>query len=340
MVQFLSKTFKCFLGFVVVGGAALSGCTSKKSAQTVWIYTSLYKDTVSDLQPRLEKEFPGVDFKFYQAGSEEVAAKVSAESLAGQVQADLLISSDRFWYEDLGRQGKLEAYRPKNSETVADLFRHPDGLYTTLSYPVMVIAYNEDAVSAAEAPKTFKELSEQKWKTKVSVGSPLASGTAFTTVAFLQAKYGWDYFKALRKNDLISEGGNSGVIRRLQSKERPVGIVLLENILRLQEKDSRIKAVFPEDGVVIQSNVLAITKKQDEKRELVKKVADWMFAKDGQEAMVRSYMYASTKGFEPPKGAPAFENILSKAKPWDKEFIEKTLQARDSIKDEFSKIIF
>ncbi len=334
-------------GILTLGALVLSltgtGCTSnKKETLKVWIYTSLYKDTISDIQPKLEKQFPGVEFSFYQAGSEEVASKVAAEQMAGEVQADLLISSDRFWYEDLARQGKLLSYRPIGSEAVPAFFKNSEGFYATVSHPVMVLAYNSEVITEADAPKSFKELTDAKWKAKLSTGSPLASGTSFTTVAFLQKAYGWDYFKALRKNDLIAEGGNSGVIRRLQSKERPVGLVLLENILRFQETDPRIKAVMPSDGVVIQSNVLSIVKKElsPEKKELVQKVADWMFAKEGQEAMVRSYMYASMPGYQPPKGAPTLAEVMKAAKPWTQEFLDETMQARESIKEEFSKIVF
>ncbi len=326
--------FAALLGF---------GCTNNKSdSAKVWIYTSLYKDTIADIQPKLEKQFPGVSFNFYQAGSEEVATKVNAEQMTGAIQADLLISSDRFWYEDLARQGQLQAYKPIGTEAVPEFFKNPASFYTTLSYPVMVLAYNADAVSEAEAPKSFKELTEAKWKGKVSTGNPLSSGTNFTTLAFLQKAYGWDYYRALRKNDLIAEGGNSGVIRRLQSKERPVGLVLLENILRLQESDPRIKTVMPTDGVVIQSNVLALVKKErtSEQKELLQKIADWMFSKEGQEAMVRSYMYASMPGYPPPKNAPQLEEVLKKARPWTKDFLEETLQARESLKEEFSKIVF
>lgn len=324
------------LAFVVF--TALLGCT-KKSEQTVWIYTSLYKDTIADIQPKLEKDFPGVKFQFYQAGSEEVAAKVQAEAASGKIQADILISSDRFWYEDLAAQGKLLAFKPKNAEKVPAFYRHDEGFYTTLSFPVMVLSYNSEAVAEKDAPKSFKELTDAKWKSKVSIGSPLASGTSFTTVAFLSKAYGWDYFKALRKNDLIAEGGNSGVVRRLQSKERPVGIVLMENVLRLADSDPRIKFVVPADGAVMQSNVLAVVKKEGN-QELTQKVVEWLFDKNGQEAMLRSYMYASVPGFAAPKGAPELDVITKAAKPWTHEFIAETMQSREKIKEEFSKIVF
>ncbi|MBL7557925.1 MAG: extracellular solute-binding protein [Bdellovibrionaceae bacterium] len=318
---------------------AITSCTKKSADQTVWIYTSLYKDTIADIQPQLEKEFPGVKFSFYQAGSEDVAAKVQAENMAGKIQADVLVFSDRFWFEGMASQGKLLNYKPANSEKVAEPFKNSDGAFTTVSYPIMVLAYNSDVIPEKDAPKSFKELTNAKWKGKVSTGSPLASGTTFTTVAFLAKAYGWDYFKDLRKNDLIAEGGNSGVIRRLQSKERPVGIVLLENILRLTTTDPRIKQKLPEDGAVVQSNVLAIVKKEGEQA-LAKKVADWFFAQKGQEAMAKSFMYPSVPGHAGPVGAPEFSVVMKSAPAWSKDFVKETIQSRDKIKDEFSKIVF
>jgi len=319
--------------------ALLTACTSKKDKQEVWIYTSLYKDTIADIQPKLEKQFPDFKFNFFQAGSEEVAAKVTAENIAGKIKADLLISSDRFWYEDMARQNKLHNYKPIGSESVDEFYKHKDGFYTTVSYPVMVIAYNKDAVAEKDKPKSFKELSEPKWKSKVSSGSPLSSGTAFTTMAFLKRSYGIEFFKNLRtKNDFIAEGGNSGVIRRLQSKERPVGIVLLENVLRLTESDPRIQYIIPEDGAVIQSNVLALVKNENSERN--QKIADWFFAQEGQTAMSKSFMYPAVTTFEKPKGAPDFSEIKKSAKLWDHDFIENTLKNRESFKEEFTKIMF
>lgn len=320
------------LGFVF-------GCSNKTDKEKVWIYTSLYKDTVSDLKSKMEKEFPNIDVQIYQAGSEEVAAKVQAEALAGKIQADILISSDRFWYEDMGAKGSLLAYNPTGTQSVQESFKNPNGHYTAVSLPVMVLAYNSEAVKSEDAPKSFSELKDPKWKDKVSSGSPLASGTSFTTVAFLAKKYGWEYFSALRKNNFIAEGGNSGVIRRLQSKERPVGIVLLENLLRLTESDPRIKMIVPTDGAVMQANVLAIVKKEGEQT-AAKKIADWMFSKAGQESMVQSFMYATMPGYADPKGAPALDELLKNAQPWSTEFISETMKSREQIKDQFSKIVF
>ncbi len=315
----------------------LSSCTKKSDKPEIWIYTSIYKDTVADLQPKLEAKFPQYKFNFFQAGSEEISAKVNAEELAGGTRADILIFSDRFYFEELATKGRFEKLTSPLVKQVPESMKNKDGYYAAVSLPVMVMIYNSEAV--ATPPKTFKEMSGPEWKNKFTTGSPLASGTNFTTVAFLQKAYGWDWFKALRANDTISEGGNSSVVRRVQTKERPVGWVLLENALRLHEKNSKIKVVYPEDGVILQNNAMAIIKKKAD-RKPAQDVADWFLGNEGQDSMVRArLMYASMPGRPAPKGAPELTEIMKKAHKWDQSTIDEFMKNRETIKEEFAKIM-
>jgi iron(III) transport system substrate-binding protein len=315
------------------------GCKSESDKKEVWIYASLYKDVIADIEPKLKIAFPDIDIQFYQAGSEDITAKVNAEILAGGTKADILIFSDRFWFEEATQKGKLHAYKPKGSQSVPELLKNREGYYSAVSLPLMVMVYNSEAIPDKDAPKTFKEMSDPKWKNKFATGSPLSSGTNFTTVAFLQKAYGWDYFKALRKNETISEGGNSSVIRRVQTKERPVGWVLLENALRFQDSDPKMKIIYPEDGAIVQTNVLAITKKEGD-RSPAERVADWFYSKDGQDAMIKAYMYAAVPGYPPPKGAKALEEVLKTAPKWTPETLQEIMKDREKIKEEFTQIMF
>lgn len=316
---------------------ALISC-KKTNPNEVWIYTSMYKDTVADLEPLLKQRFPELDVRFYQGGSEEIAAKANAEMLAGGTKADILIFSDRFWFEEAAELGKLHPYLPIGADAVDPSFKHPDKLYAAVSYPLMVMIYNTDAYDETTAPKSFKEMADPKWKDKFATGSPLSSGTNFTTVAFLQKNYGWEYFKALRSNNTISEGGNSSVIRRVQTKERPTGWVLLENVLRLKP-DTKIKTIYPEDGAIIQSNILAISKKEGS-RANSEKITDWLYSQEGQEVLVKSYMYSVLPDFHAPKGAKEFKEVLKTSPPWTKEFLKEVMEKREDIKEEFTNIMF
>lgn len=316
-----------------------NSASSDKGKNEVWIYTSMYKDTIADITPKLKKDFPELTFHWFQAGSEDIATKVNAETLAGGTKADLLISSDRFWYQEMANLNKLHSYQSALGLTMNAQLRHPKSMYFTLSIPVMVMAYNSESITAQEAPKSFKEMADPKWKGKFTTGSPLASGTNFTTMAMLQSHYGWDYFKKLKENNTISQGGNSAVLRRVQSKERPVGWVLLENLLRFKNKDQRLKVIYPTDGTVIHGNIMAITKKSGS-RAHVEKVAEWLFSSKGQEAMTRSYMYSPMKNIAAPIGAPEFSTILKNSFPWTQKFIDDVTEKRAELKETYTEIMF
>lgn len=314
-------------------------CQKNDGKKEIWIYTSLYKDTIADMNPRLEKAFPGVRINWYQAGSEEIAAKVNTELIAGVPKADILISSERFWYQELSDSGKLVKWQPSLFDQFSDEYKYPESTFYVVSVPVMVLAYNSEAIKDEDAPKSFKEFTRPMYKGLLTGGSPLASGTAFTTVLALQNKYGWDYFHELKKNEFLFDGGNSAVIKRIQTKERPVGFVLLENILRFQNDDKRLKIVYPEDGVVTQFNTMGIPKKDSPMGDTLK-IADWFFTQEGQETMTRSYMHSPLKNFPPPPGAPSLEELKVKAFPWTPSLIKSLTEKRFDIKEKYVEIMF
>jgi len=323
----------------IICAALLISCSQKNDKKEIWIYTSLYKDTIADMTPRLEKAFPHLKINWYQAGSEEIAAKVNTELIAGAPKADILISSERFWYQELSDSGKLVNWVPKNFNDFEDDYKNKLGTFHIVSVPVMVLAYNSEVISDSEAPKSFKDLTLSKYSKLLTGGSPLASGTAFTTVLALQKKYGWDYFHQLKKNHFLFDGGNSAVLKRIQTKERPIGFVLLENVLRFQNEDKRLKVVYPEDGVVTQFNTMGIPKKEGSLEDTLK-VAEWFFSQEGQEMMIKSYMHSPVKNFPPPQGAPSLKILKEKAFPWTEELIKELTEKRFEMKETYVEIVF
>lgn len=316
-----------------------TSCNKDDGKKEIWIYTSLYKDTIADMNPKLEKAFPHLKINWYQAGSEEIAAKVNTELIAGAPKADILISSERFWYQELSDSGKLVSWKPTQFENFAPEYQNQLGTFHVVSVPIMVLVYNNEVIKAEDAPKTFKDMANPKYKGLVNGGSPLASGTAFTTVLALQHKYGWEFFHDLKKNKFLFDGGNSAVIKRIQTKERPIGFVLLENVLRFQNEDQRLKTVYPEDGVVTQFNTMGIPKRDGDMTDTLK-LADWFFGQDGQEAMTRSYMHSPLKNFLPPVGAPPLSELKEKAFPWTEDLIKDLTEKRFEIKETYVEIMF
>lgn len=314
-------------------------CQNASDKKEIWIYTSLYKDTIADMTPKLEQAFPHLKINWYQAGSEEIAAKVNTELIAGAPKADILISSERFWYQELSNSGKLVSWKPSQFENFRPEYQYAAGTFHIASVPIMVLVYNSDVLKEADAPKSFYDLILPKFKGMGTGGSPLASGTAFTTVLALQHKYGWEFFHALKANKFLFDGGNSAVIKRIQTKERPIGFVLLENALRFVNDDPRLKIVYPTDGVVTQFNTMGIPKKNESSQDVLK-LADWFFTNDGQAAMTRSFMHSPLKDFPPPVGAPSLSVLKEKAFEWSEPLIRELTDKRFEIKETYVEIIF
>lgn len=316
---------------------ATVGCT--RNQNEIWIYTSLYKEVIAEMEPLLKEAFPDHTVRWYQGGSETVASKVNAELAAGGTRADLILTSDPFWYYELKKAGKLLPYDSPAAKEVPAIYRDPENAFVTVRMPVMVIGYNSETYQPEELPKSWKDLADPKWKDKISMGSPLESGTNFTTVALLSKKYGWDYFQKLRELNIVAAGGNSSVMTRMETKERPIGIVLVENILKNQSKGSPVKAVYPNDGTIPVPSPIAILS-STKNPEGVKKIYDWFFSPKAQQAIVKGGMYSPLPGIASPGNAKEWKDLQSEMMTWNPDLLTELFGARDQVKAKFSEVVF
>ncbi|MCP4657071.1 MAG: hypothetical protein GY856_16800, partial [bacterium] len=134
-----------------------------------WIYTSTYKEVYPLYEPGLREAFPGVVFRWYQSGSEKIAAKILAEEKGGGTQADLLMTSDLFFYQELK---KLELLLPLSGpvvESVPAVYRDPDHAFAINRLPLMVIAYNREKIAADEVPASFADLVDPRYEGRLTM---------------------------------------------------------------------------------------------------------------------------------------------------------------------------
>lgn len=327
---------KKFLTCLVLAGLFLTGCTENESANHLTIYTSLYPEVIAIMKDAAAKEMPDVELDFLQLGSELVAARVNTELAAGGTKADIIMTSDPFWYHELKEAGLLLPIDATNAQNVPTSLRDPGNFWITNRIPVMAIAYNRNA--DIPAPTTLSELADPKYRGKITMGDPMKSGTNFTTIAVLAHQYGWEFIEKLKANDIMASGGNSATLRRVESIEYPIGIVLLENLLAAQRKETDVEIVYPQDVLISIPSPIAIFK-STQNAEAAKRFCEFAFSEAGQNAIIAGYMYSPVPGFAAPEGAKAWQDVEASFFEWTDELIGDIAARREEIKQKFTEIM-
>ncbi len=337
----LCRRGRLWLALVGLVFVTMAACGDRRSGPTVTIYTSIYEHVIAELDPVLRETFPEITVRWFQRGSEDVAARLNSEIAAGRIGADLIMTSDPFWYEELKEAGHLLEYRSPRAQGIPPDLNDPDGTFVTVRVPVTVLAVNTRRVPIGDRPRSFRELTDARWAGRITMGDPNRSGSAFTAVAALSDTYGWEYFEALRRNDLVAAGGNSAVLNRVVTGEKDAGIILLENLLqsRQQNPAAPIEIVYPEDGSILVPSPIAImtaTSVPDAAR----RVYDFFLSDAGQIALVSGWMYSPFDHISAPKGARPWTDVRATALlPWTFEYLRSTTARRDEIKRRFNRTV-
>ncbi len=208
-----------------------------------------------------------------------------------------------------------------------------DGTFTPIRFSAMVIAVNNDKIQ--DAPKSWKDLLNPKYKGKIAMPDPKVAATALVTVAALTDKYGWEYWQQLKANGVIVSPTNE-MRDKFAQGEYPITITMEENVLK-QQMAQKVNAtvVYPEEGSVIVPGYIGILK-DAANLEGAKKLVDWWLSEEGQTAMSLAFMHPVKFGVKEPVGAQSLIELQLHSLPmnWNRLMAEE-----QQIKDKFAEIM-
>jgi iron(III) transport system substrate-binding protein len=305
----------------------------------VWVYTSLYENVIELLNPLLQEQLPHVKVQWYRAGSEKVITRLETELKAGSSPADLVLVSDPFWYHKLQQEGRLAQHLSLPMLALPREDVDPDARWATSRVSTMVIAYHPDLIAPDQVPPSFEALATEPMRNKLTLGDPLASGTNFTTLAFLSKRYGWTYYERLRQLGAVANGGNSAVLQRIEGKEFPVGVVLLENVLTSQAKGSPVRWLAPKDGVITIPGQVALLSASDNPA-ASRLVYDFLLSPKAQAAIVQGDMHSARPDVAPPDDTPTLQDLTQASGfQWSPAFVHEVQSQAPQIKARFDQVM-
>ena len=232
---------------------------ARREGKVIW-HTALALDSAQRLATRFEQTYPGIKVEVHRSGSERILQRIMQELSAGIKNADVVNTSDTGHYVFFKRKGLLARYTPAGADRLSPLFRDPEGMaWGWRAFP-LVIPYNTKQVAAAEAPRTWKDLLDPRWKDKLVIAHPGYAGSVITQILALANLYGWEYWAQLARNRpmLVQSIHDPG--RTVVSGERAAGVNGADyGLLWIERrKGSPVAAVYPRDGVVLVSSPTAI----------------------------------------------------------------------------------
>lgn len=257
-----------------------------KEGQVTW-YTSADLQLAEKVGKAFEQKFPGIRARVERAGGERIFSRVAQEKASGLHVADAVSTGDAAQFLAWKRQGMLAPYVPEDvARHIPAEHRDPDGLYATVRSSLCVIAYNTELVKREDAPKSFADLLDPRWKGKIVKAHPSYSGTIMTSTYQMVRELGWSYLEKLARQQVLQIQSATDTPKKIVLGERPVMADGNEsNVLLLKEAGGPIEVVYAAEGTptIIQPSAIFIAAPHPNAARLFQ---NFLFSVEGQELFV------------------------------------------------------
>ncbi len=271
------------------------------------IYTSQPNEDAQATVDGFKAANPDINVEWVRDGTPKIMAKLMAEMEAGNPVADVLLIADTVTLERMKQAGQLLAYTSPEAANFDAALYDADGHYYSTKLITTGIMYN---TQAQMKPTSWVDLAKAEAKGLVAMPSPLTSGAALIHTQTLTAvdSLGWDYYKQLKENGAIASGGNGAVLKSVASGEKAYGVVVDYMPIREKAKGAPVEFVFPEEGVSVVTEPVAILS-STQHQDAAKKFIDFILSEEGQKVQLDLGYIPARNGLGVPAGFPARDQI-------------------------------
>ncbi|MFE7773095.1 2-aminoethylphosphonate ABC transporter substrate-binding protein [Streptomyces sp. NPDC057445] len=173
-------------------------------------YDQVFKD--------FEKE-TGIKVKYVEGGSGEMVQRAVREK--SNTQADVLVTLPPF-IQQADSKGLLQKYEPAGSDKVNGADKSGDGKWTSVVNNYFGFVYNKKELK--DAPKTWEELLDGKFKDKLQYSTPGVAGDGTAVVIKAMHDFGGEepamaYLKKLQANNVGPSSSTSKLAPKVDKGE-------------------------------------------------------------------------------------------------------------------------
>jgi len=218
-------------------------CLSKDMEDKVVVYSTHGEAMLEMVADAYQKE-TGVKVDFINLKG-ALADRIRAEK--ANPQSDVMYGAPSSVFLEMKSEGLFDAYTPTWADKINPLFKDSESYwYGTIQTPVMMF-YNTEMLSEADAPKDWYDLADPKFKDNLVFRNALSSSARATYSSLLQQfekkgelENGWKFLKDLDANTKNYYGSGSMMFQAVGRKEAAVSFMVLNSII-----DNKIKNKMP-----------------------------------------------------------------------------------------------
>lgn len=259
--------------------------------------------------------FPGIKIVPQDQADAQTLTKLDVEAESGNRIADLFVGGE-----------SPQAAAKDNICTRADVRTAPagfelptdnDGKLLRFAYRYFGFVYNTDMVKPEDAPKSWHDLLDPKWKDKILIGDPtVPGGIRYILTSMMlpetEAEWGKPFMEKLAAQNLNFSQSEPTVSADVASGRFPIGIGVYSGYYYEQkEKGAPLGMVFPsEDGGNFLARSALCQIQDGPNPDATSLYLNWMFTQEGQDALgEKDNSYGVLPSAPGPAGAPALADL-------------------------------
>ena len=257
--------------------------------------------------------FPGIEVIYQQLQSAERLAKLEQEKQTGNFVADIA-SDGRTPVVSMAVDGWCQPL-----EHIMDVPAEWRGVNDTVQFQQVAVfgmAVNTNLLDVKEAPKSWRDLTSEKWKGKVVMVTPAAGGAAAFTFAQMDhpeennTKY--EGIKEGIKENISLVARDALVLQEVAAGNYPIGaLAYYPYFVQIKAQGAPIEFVFPfaEGGGNMWTKSAQCLIDNAPNPIAAALYMNWEFSKEGQQTLSDSGLYPVMPGTPGPGGLPPLDTV-------------------------------
>jgi iron(III) transport system substrate-binding protein len=252
------------------------------------LYSAMIEDqALRPIAAAFSAKYPFIDMTFWRADTRDLINKTLAEARGRATVGDLVEGGGVS--QALVRAGVLQPFKTPATEVYDKEMVDPKGYWAATRVSYFGLAYNPKLVSASEAPKSYEDLLDPKWKGKLCWSSTVETGGALMQITFLRLIWGEekaeDYLKKLSAQHVINHTTSPReVVNKVMQGECPIALTIFLHHPLISAMRGASVAAQPIEPVINNASVITLTKGTQHPHAAMLFI-DFILSKEGQEVL-------------------------------------------------------